>query len=170
MSEPHSVASVDQHYGGGSHVSGPPSVASSIVDHQHHVHQVGQTMRILMIKWVMKYDWNACDDENVLNLDPDIGTAERRCHLGSCFDGRRRQPSALLIDTRDGSPFEPTERRLGRHCRSSRLRTLKRHHRQCRARFGPPERLQRRSHVRRRTGEFTFSHLYPERFSCWCFC
>ena len=30
---------MDQHYGGGSHVSGPPSVASSIVDHQHHIHQ-----------------------------------------------------------------------------------------------------------------------------------
>ena len=37
--QPHSVASVDQHYAG-SHVSGPPSVASSIVDHQHHVHQM----------------------------------------------------------------------------------------------------------------------------------
>ena len=43
LSEPHSVASVDQHYGGGSHVSGPPSVASSIVDHQHHVHQACQS-------------------------------------------------------------------------------------------------------------------------------
>ena len=110
-----------------------------------------------------------------MNLEPDIGTAERRGHLGPRSDGRRRRPHALLLDGDDGSPVEPSERRLDRRSRRSpHLGTLKRHHRQRRSHVWPPERLKRRSHVRRRPGKrpsvnVLTSNFFPREFSLLVF-
>ena len=137
-------------------MSGPPSVASSIVDHQHHVHQACLPNDFFWKPFFhsLQFDFIVCH--------ADVWTAERRRRHGRS-NGRRRRPHAFLFHGDDGSPLESSECGLDRPRRSPNSGTLERQRVQRRARVGTPERLQRRSHVRRHTG-MRYSHSVSQPF------